>query len=79
MQRLCQEVDKHAKLGKTTLGEKVPTCKITEAKTKLIEIMRKMLDNRLEFNEECFPQYGKRMYSTVFNSMLLDHATTVSK
>ena len=77
MQRLCQEIDKHAKLGKTILEEKVPTCKITEVKTKLIEVMRIMLDSRLEFNEECFSQCGKPMQesvfyfgSTVFNSVL---------
>ena len=60
MQRLCQEIEKHVKLGKT-IKEKMPTCKITEVKTKLIEVMRIMLDNRLEFNKEYFPQCGKRM------------------
>jgi len=65
MQRLCQEIDKHAKLGKTVLEEKVPTCKIIEVKTKLIEVMRIMLDNRLEFNEECFSQCGKSMQKSV--------------
>ena len=60
-QRLFQEIEKQVKLGKTILEEKVPTCKITEVKTKLIEVMRMMLDNRLEFNEECFSQCGKRM------------------
>ena len=76
MQRLCQEIEKHVKLGKT-IKEKMPTCKITEAKTKLIEVMKIMLDNRLEFNEEYFPQCGKRLQesvfyfgSTVFYSML---------
>ena len=59
--RLCQEIEKHVKLGKAILEEKVPTCKITEVKTKLIQVMRIMLDNRLEFNEECFSQCGKRM------------------
>lgn len=60
-QRLCQEIDKHIKLGKTLLEEKVPTCTITEVRTNLIEVMRIMLDNRVEFNEECFSQCGKRM------------------
>ena len=62
VQHLCQEIDKHIKLGKTILEEKVPTCKITsEVKTKLIEVMRVLLDDRLKFNEECFSQCGKHM------------------
>jgi len=63
--RLRQGINKHAKLGKTKLEEKVPTCKITEVKTKLIEVMRIMLDNRLGFNEECFSQCGKSMQKSV--------------
>ena len=60
-QRLCQEIEKHVKLGKAILEGKVPACKITEVKTKLIQVMRILLDNRLEFNEECFSQCGKCM------------------
>lgn len=65
MQRLCQEIDKHVKSGKTVPEEKVATCKITEVKTKLIEVMRTMLDNRLEFNEECYSQCGELMQASV--------------
>lgn len=60
-QRLCQEIEKQVKSGKTIPEGKVPACKITEVKTKLVEVMRIMLDNRLEFNEECTSQCGKRM------------------
>ena len=76
-QRLCQEIEKQVKSGKTIPEGKVPACKITEVKTKLVEVMRIMLDNRLVFNEECFSQCGKCMQErvscfgiTVFNSVL---------
>jgi len=84
-QRLCQEIEKQVKSGKTIPEGKMPTCKITEVKTKLVEVMRITLDNRLEFNEECFSQCGKCMQEsvsffgiTVFNSVL-PYKVTVKK
>lgn len=78
-QRLCQEIEKQVKSGKTITEGKVPTCKITEVKTKLVEVMRIMLDNRLKFNEECFSQCGKCMQESVsyFGITVLSYNVTV--
>lgn len=60
LQLLCQRIDKrHVKLWKRMSEEKVLTFNNAEVKTKVAEALRIMLNNRLEFKEECYSQCGK--------------------
>ena len=60
LQLLCQWIDKnYDKSGQRMTAGKVLRCKSAEVKTKVAEVMGIMLDNRLEFEEECYSQCGE--------------------
>ena len=59
-ERLQQRINEHhGKSLHRMNGEKLLACASAQVKAKIVEVMRIMLDNRLEVKEEHFSQCGK--------------------
>ena len=67
MDNLCKRIDKYCdRSWRSRSEEKLQSCKDAELKGRLAEVLKIMLDNRMNFSQEELSQCGENLPSVLY-------------